>query len=388
MWNMTNIYICPKILAKSNECGEVITHGDYSENIQKKPKLEIQSMHFSKKPITLHCTVTHNSIDPKENIYAYHFTDILKHDFSDIMKHDWCHSKCVEVDIAENFLPEQSIIRKKPDNCSTQYKCRWTFGENREREMTSKKTIVCYYGSSGHGRGLVDGMSSWGVKNPLRKEIINNDFYMNSAEDMVDLFKGKQTESSQFDRMYYTEIKQDIYNSHTKPDALPINGSQKMHCIAFHPDGTVLTSRDICDCDECFAGNLNNCEYEGFEDDSDMDEADDEDDIEIDTDDEADSDDESDSEDDGYLNILDVVIPGQVVALMFTKASTCVLLLIQPRLNRKHSTHTNITFFLVRDIWCVSTLQRSRKQKRTFSTKNFLRMYLSFHVKSCALLLT
>ena len=104
-------YIWPKILAKANTCGEVITHRDYSENIQEKPKLEIQSMHFSKKSFTLQCTVIHNSIDPKENIYAYHF--------SDIMKHDWCHSKCVEVDIVENFLPEQSIIRKKTDNCST-----------------------------------------------------------------------------------------------------------------------------------------------------------------------------------------------------------------------------------------------------------------------------
>ena len=204
---------------------------------------------------------------------------------------------------------------------------------------------------------------------------------MNSAEDMVDLFKGKQTESSQFDRMYYTEIKQDIYNSHTKTDALPIKGSQKMYCIAFHPDGTVLTSRDICDCDECFADNVNNCEYEEFEDDSIMDEADD-DHIEIYTDDEADSDDESNSEDDGYLNILDVVIPGQVVAL---RTQTHVYESF-PRLNRKHLTRTNITFFLVRDIWCVSTLQRPRKQKCTFSTKNFLRMYLSFQVKSCALL--
>ena len=85
------------------------------------------------------------------------------------MKYDWCHSKCVEVDIVENVLPEQSIIRKKTDNCSTQYKWRWTFGENRERAMTSKKTIVCYYGSSGHGRELVDGMSSCRVKNPFKE---------------------------------------------------------------------------------------------------------------------------------------------------------------------------------------------------------------------------
>ena len=113
--------------------------------------------------------------------------------------------------------------------------------------MSSGRTILCYYGSAGHGRGLVDGMSSWGVKNPLRKEIINKDFYVSSAQDLVNLFKGKQASSTEFERMYYTEVTQASYDLQIRPEELPIKGSQKVHCIAFHPDGTVQTRHDICD---------------------------------------------------------------------------------------------------------------------------------------------
>ena len=323
-------YIWPGILSKASDQNEVIIHGDYSENLQEKPKMEPQSMHFAKKSYTLHCTVVHNSDEAQDNAYAYHF--------SDVSTHNWCHTKCVETDIVDKFFPDQAVIRKKTDNCSTQYKCKWTFGENRERAMSSGKMIICYYGSSGHGRGLVDGMSSWGVKSPLRKEIINHDFYMSSAADLVDLFKTKQQDTSQFDRMYYTEITQNNFDSQTCPDPFPIPGSQKLHCIAFHPDGTIQTSRDICDCDDCFSGDMLNCQYRNDsneEDDSDDREENEDDDEDMCSEDDSDSDDQEantdnddggsdgdndedvdcEDEDDARINAADIVIPGQVIAL-------------------------------------------------------------------------
>ena len=53
-----------------------------------------------------HCiAVIHNSDNAKENIYAYHF--------SDINKHDWCQTKCVEMDIMEHFLAKSINDIKK-----------------------------------------------------------------------------------------------------------------------------------------------------------------------------------------------------------------------------------------------------------------------------------
>ena len=57
-----------------------------------------------------------------------------------------------------------------------------------EKHNHLEKNFINYYGSAGHGRGLVDAMPSFGVKRPLRKEIMNFDFYISSAAELVDLF--------------------------------------------------------------------------------------------------------------------------------------------------------------------------------------------------------
>ena len=73
------------------------------------------------------------------------------------------------VDIINN------IIRFKMDNCSAQYKCKYIFALLRDLAINIQKTIIFYYGVKGHGKGLVDAMSGFGVKGPLRNAIITND---------------------------------------------------------------------------------------------------------------------------------------------------------------------------------------------------------------------
>ena len=46
-------------------------------------------------------------------------------------------------------------------------------------------TICWFYGVPGHGKGLVDAMSSFGVKQPLKHEIITKDKWFPSAPRMV-----------------------------------------------------------------------------------------------------------------------------------------------------------------------------------------------------------
>ena len=113
-------------MSKASENNKIITYGDYSEGGA--------SMHFSKKSFTLHCTVIHHSDEPKDNTHAYHF--------SDVMKHNWAQTKCVEIDVEKVFFADQQIIRKKTDNCSSQYKCKWTSRENMDQAISSEKTIM------------------------------------------------------------------------------------------------------------------------------------------------------------------------------------------------------------------------------------------------------
>ena len=109
-----------------------------------------------------------------------------------------------------------------------------------------------------------------------------------------------------FKRMYYIEITKIEFDSHQQSTALTIKGSLKLHCITFHPDGTIQSSKDICDCNECFVGNMMSCEY--GKDDNDIDN-----DIDNDSDNEVYS--EGEDENDERIDIADVVKIGDVIAL-------------------------------------------------------------------------
>ena len=83
-----------------------------------------------------------------------------------------------------------------------QYKCAAVFAFYQSLAMNLKKNIIIYYGASGHGRGLVDAMSSFGLKGPLRKEIIANDYYWSTAHDLLE----KLNKMEMLDNMIYKEL--------------------------------------------------------------------------------------------------------------------------------------------------------------------------------------
>ena len=68
----------------------------------------------------------------------------------------------IELDISENL----SI---KSDNAPTQYKKRYAFESLQELANEFNLTIVRIYGAAGHGKGLIDSMSSFGCKSILRR---------------------------------------------------------------------------------------------------------------------------------------------------------------------------------------------------------------------------
>ena len=58
------------------------------------------------------------------------------------------------------------------------------FGTGQTKQLSKERRYLVYYGVAGHGKGLVDAMSSFGVKTLLREAVITNDFIYSSAFDI------------------------------------------------------------------------------------------------------------------------------------------------------------------------------------------------------------
>ena len=144
---------------------------DFSQNLSLRPKYEVQSAHFSGKQYTLHCAI----VEPFDTRYHYHLSDDTKHDpfYVDQVLRDII----VKYDIKDEHLWIQS------DNAPIQYRNKHGFALLQELADDFNLRIIRTYSAAGHGKGVIDAMSSFGAKNILRKDIVIHDvFFINSAE--------------------------------------------------------------------------------------------------------------------------------------------------------------------------------------------------------------
>ena len=146
---------------------------DYSQNLAFKEKKQAQSANYSGVQQTLHNTLIQEPFGGKRR-YVYHLSDDTNHDsiltfniLEDII------SKHPEI-IQDNRL----VIRS--DNCSTQYKCKYIFNKMAKLAENYQLTIAWFYGVAGHGKGIVDAMSSFGCKKTLLQAILGktNGFHL------------------------------------------------------------------------------------------------------------------------------------------------------------------------------------------------------------------
>ena len=210
-------------------CEKDIFHIDYSENIKFKPKFEAQSAHFSGRQHTLHCCVHQKADDIN---YVYHLSDDTNHD--NVM------TKAIIEDMIVNRVHDDSdTIILRSDNCSTQFKSQYVFASMRSLALKHNIKIVWFYGEPGHGRGLVDAMSSFGCKGPLRKLIINEDQWYDNVEEMKvaleDHFKGDKQKS------YRLVDPNGLRLARMKRKGYEIKGCKKMHMICVDKSGTFYT---------------------------------------------------------------------------------------------------------------------------------------------------
>ena len=131
-----------------------------------------QSSLFNQAQYSLHCTVRHGA---NGNLYLYHLTD-----------EKW-HSAFTAAVVEHIISIEEEnceILRFKSDNCSTQCKSKYVFNFWSSLAKKLYKTTIVYYGVSGHGKGLVDAMSGFGVKGPIRRAVVTKNFSFTTAEDI------------------------------------------------------------------------------------------------------------------------------------------------------------------------------------------------------------
>ena len=86
------------------------------------------------------------------------------------------------VDVVLNDIFKMQNIRNeviiiKSDNVPTQYKNKYAFFSMQQLADTYNCTILRTYGAAGHGKGVVDSMSPWGVKDILRRDIVGQDLW-------------------------------------------------------------------------------------------------------------------------------------------------------------------------------------------------------------------
>ena len=212
---------------------------DYSENIALAPKREVQSAHFSGKQQTLHCCVMEKQ---EGNTYIHHLSDDTRRD-------------CImSFEVLTNIIyhyPEvisngKLVIRS--DNCSSQFKSKYVFSLMRQLAIAKQISIFWFYGEHGHGRGLVDSMSHFGCKGPLRYQITSTDAWFETAEEMLEYLKLHFENDDS--KSYFCVDEKVLADIRKKPrDEYKIEGCLKIHMISVNKNGD-FTTRNILKTDE------------------------------------------------------------------------------------------------------------------------------------------
>ena len=126
--------------------------------------------------------------------------------------------------------------------------------------MKYQITIVWFYDEPGYGKGIVDSMSSFGCKQPLRKAIIDKDMWFEFASDMLDYLTNHF--SDDLSKNHYLIDAETLADIRRNPKGFKIpKQCRKMHIIAFNKEGEFckqLYFHDTNIVTKLFSPNINN----------------------------------------------------------------------------------------------------------------------------------
>ena len=132
------------------------------------------------------------------------------------------------------------------------------------------RKVIIYYGTSGHGKGLVDDMSAFGVKGPLLKAVLTEKFTYSSSTDIHTYLTQRFAGDDQ--KKYYV-IPPDETTTRRETTGCVCDS---LHMICFNSDGSIFSKVNICSCKECLEGKGRGAGDSDEETDSEKDDEDDE----------------------------------------------------------------------------------------------------------------
>ena len=197
-----------------------------------------QTIHF-------HCSLLE---PPNPYKYIYHLSDNTTHDPSVV------DTVLDDIFVLQKIRNEAVLI--KTDNAPTQYKNKYAFGSYQRLADNFNCTIVKAYGAAGHGKGLVDAMSAFGVKSILRRAIVGEDKFWANSEEIRNFLSCQENET-----MLYRLIDDDLARTNREmKDGLKINGCMKNQLFVFKPNQKPLVKQFFCDCEKCLNFEFHICE--------------------------------------------------------------------------------------------------------------------------------
>lgn len=130
----------------------------------------------------------------------------------------------------------------KSDNCAQEYKLKDVFANWNNLAQENNKTLSVYCGISGDGKNLVDSMSSFRVKAPVWKSIVNEIFFFNNVEQVKIHFEQKHVDKPNW--LYKIVSIDELEELRIdKRKAFEITGCEKIHMIAFSHMDKFLQSK-------------------------------------------------------------------------------------------------------------------------------------------------
>ena len=208
---------------------------DFSQNLTLRPKDEVQSANFSGKQFTLHCAI----VERAEFRYHYHISDDTKHDsvFVDYVIRD----------IIERYGIKNEDLWIQSDNASSQYKNKHAFAFYQKLANDFGLCIIKRYGAAGHGKGTIDGMSSFGVKNILRYDTVTQDIFFNGSKIIVNYLAQKKPE------FFYTHVStlEVMAKRCGEAKSFDIKNCMRQHMMAFETDKNVILKEYLYECHPC-----------------------------------------------------------------------------------------------------------------------------------------
>ena len=192
-------------------------------------------------------------LEPTENRYHYHLSDNTK-----------CHPFFVDVvlrDIISKYKIQNENLRIQSDNAPSQYKNKHAFSLYQKLAEDFNLGIIRTYGAAGHGKGVIDAMSSFDAKNILCHDIVTQNIFFNDSESITNYLAMKKPEFS------YTNLPElSIITKHNLPH-IPkeIKDCMKPHMMIYESGKEVMVKEYICECDPCRRFDFEECENDSKE---------------------------------------------------------------------------------------------------------------------------